>query len=232
MLIAPDVYFYCFSPGFSSTGEYFSSNTIILGREEKIIIDPGVSVFWPELKKKIEADGLDPAGFKMTLLTHCHPDHLDAGRILSRDYGLPLAMSAPEAEFLKNGTDFFFDSWKLPKPAEPPLALPAGSFKLGDQRLDLYLTPGHSPGGFSIHWPDRKLLIVGDTYFPGTIGAIDYPGGSPADMYVSVALLEALPEVELVLCGHCEAIKGRARVLTNYEMLNAEIAAKKAAGII
>ncbi len=77
----------------------------------------------------------------------------------------------------------------------------------------------------------KKLLIVGDTYFPGTIGAIDYPGGSGRDMYASVARLAALEEVEIVLCGHCPAIVGRGAVLANYGRLEAEIKAKKAAGI-
>ncbi len=62
---------------------------------------------------------MNPADFKMTLMTHCHPDHIDAAGLLSRDYGLPLAMSAPEASFFRTGTDFFFNSWQMAKPAGP-----------------------------------------------------------------------------------------------------------------
>ena len=229
MLIAPDVYFYCFGP-YGQPGE-FSSNAAVLGGAEKIIVDPGAGFYWPELKRQIEADGLDPAGFKMALFTHSHPDHMEAGRLLSSEYGLPLAISKPEAEFFQNQGPWFYGNWNRPVPDFTLVELDEGPLGLADPGLRLYLTPGHTPGGLSLYWPERKLLIVGDTYFPGTIGAIDYPGGSGAAMYASVALLETLAEVEIVLCGHFEALVGRERILANYELLNAEIREKKTAGI-
>jgi len=229
MLIAPDVYFYCFGP-YGEPGE-FSSNAVVLGGPEKIIVDAGACFYWPALKKKMAADGLDPAEFKMALFTHSHPDHMEAGRILSSEYGLPLALSGIEAEFFRTQAAWFYEQYNLPVPDLPLVELDEGPLGLADTGLRIYLTPGHSPGGLSLHWPERKLLVVGDTYFPGTIGAIDYPGGSGAAMYASVALLESLEEVETVLCGHFEALVGRDKILANYELLNAEIKEKKAAGI-
>jgi glyoxylase-like metal-dependent hydrolase (beta-lactamase superfamily II) len=229
MLIAPDVHFYCFGP-FGQLGE-FSSNAIVLSGAEKIIIDPGAGFYWPVLKKKIEHDGLDPAEFKMALFTHSHPDHMDAGRFLASAYGLPLRISHAEAAFFQKEAEWFYQRWNLSVPEVSLNGLAPGPLGLVDPGLRLYATPGHTPGGLSLHWPKRKLLIVGDTYFPGTIGAIDYPGGSGSAMYASVALLEELDDVEIVLCGHGEAIVGRDRVQANYELLNAEIKQKKAAGI-
>jgi glyoxylase-like metal-dependent hydrolase (beta-lactamase superfamily II) len=232
MLIAPDVYFYCFecSETFGPPGE-FSSNAVVLGGSEKIIVDVGIGFHWPELKKKIEADGLDPAEFKMALFTHCHPDHMEAGRFLHSEYGLPLALSGIEADFFRSRGACFYENLNLTVPDFPLVELDEGPLGLAGPGIRLYLTPGHSPGGLSLHWPERKLLIVGDTYFPGTIGAIDYPGGSGAAMYASVALLEGLDGVETVLCGHFGALVGRDRILANYDLLNAEIKEKKAAGI-
>ena len=229
MLLAPDVYFYCFGP-FGQMGE-FSSNAVVLGGPEKIIIDAGAGFYWPELKRKMADDGLDPAELKMALFTHSHPDHMEAGRFLSSEYGLPLALSEIEAGFFRSQGAWFYEKWNTPVPDFSLVELDEGPLGLAGAGLRVYLTPGHSPGSLSLHWPEKKLLVVGDTYFPGTIGAIDYPGGSGAAMYASVALLESLKDVETVLCGHFGALVGRDEILANYELLNAEIKEKKVAGI-
>jgi glyoxylase-like metal-dependent hydrolase (beta-lactamase superfamily II) len=101
-----------------------------------------------------------------------------------------------------------------------------------NHQFKLFLSPGHTPGSMCLHWPARELLVTGDVYFPGTIGAIDLFGGSPSGMYRSVKILNGLRDVDLVLCGHGAPIEGRAAVEDNYRLLFEEIADKKARGIV
>lgn len=233
MRISQSVYFYPTSDRLDFSDEYLSSNAVLIDGPEKLLIDPGFPRRWPELKNLIEADGLAPAGIKTVLFSHSHPDHLEAGPVVAGECRADLALSGPELDFLKNaGQEFFPPPNRIGLIDYPYTVLEEGGFDFGGHRLELFLTPGHSPGGLTLHFPAEKVLAVGDLYFPGTIGAIDMPGGCPGEMYASVGRLQSLAGVESVLCGHGPAILGRENVLANYELLNAEIAEKIAAGII
>jgi len=234
MRLSQSVYFYPTSDKLDFSEENFSSNAVLIDGPKKLLLDPGRPGRWPELKKLIEADGLNPAEISMVLFSHSHADHLEAGRLLAAEYGFELALAEPEISFLRSsqGREFFSPADYPSVAAGPYTPLREGLWNFGGRPLELLLTPGHSPGGLSLFFPAEKVLAVGDLYFPGTIGAFHYPGGRPGDMYASVARLEALAGVETVLCGHGPAIVGRAAVLANYERLNKEIAAKKAAGIL
>lgn len=231
MYLAPSLYFYP-GTGYDSPGGV-EANTIIIDGPEKLIIDPGPEIRWPERAAAIRADGLDPADLTLALFTHSHPDHLEAGFILERDYGAALALHRLEHEYLAGEGGLLF-----PGAGSPPAAghifrfLEEGVFTFGGHDFQLFLTPGHSPGGICLYWPEGRLLATGDLYFPGTIGAFDLPGGRPRDMYDSVERMAALAGVETVICGHCPPIFGRENIQANYGRLRAEIAGKKAAGRI
>ncbi|UCF91227.1 MAG: MBL fold metallo-hydrolase, partial [Desulfobacterales bacterium] len=46
----------------------------------------------------------------------------------------------------------------------------------GQITLSVIHTPGHTPGGISLHTDGH--VFVGDTLFAGSIGRTDFPGGS------------------------------------------------------
>ncbi len=230
MNLAPFLYFY---PGTGyDAPEGVNANAIIIDGPEKMIIDPGLGSRWPERAAAIRADGLDPAGLTLALFTHSHPDHMEAGLILERDYGTTLALHRLEREYLAGGGGLFFPDSGRFAANRAFRFLEEGSLAFGGHGFQLFLTPGHSPGGLSLYWPEGRLLVAGDLYFPGTIGAFDLPGGRPRDMYDSIERVEALAGVETVVCGHCPPIFGRGNIEANYGRLRAEIAEKKAAGFI
>jgi glyoxylase-like metal-dependent hydrolase (beta-lactamase superfamily II) len=58
------------------------------------------------------------------------------------------------------------------------------TIKVGEIRIKVIHTPGHSPDGICLLF-DNKLL-TGDTLFVGECGRTDLPGGSAQDMYHSL----------------------------------------------
>jgi len=73
---------------------------------------------------------------------------------------------------------------------------------LGDRRLEIVATPGHTPDAISLFDPADGLLFTGDTYYPGTIW-LYRPETDLAAYDRSVRRLAALaPQVKVVLGSH------------------------------
>ena len=49
---------------------------------------------------------------------------------------------------------------------------------IGNEKLDVYFCPGHTPGHIIFFNSNSKLAIVGDVLFNGSIGRTDLPGGN------------------------------------------------------
>ncbi|MDR1607811.1 MAG: MBL fold metallo-hydrolase [Deltaproteobacteria bacterium] len=213
MQLSPSIYFYPFSSGLEN-----NCNTIVLTGPETTIIDPGHKHLWPSLRAKMLDDGLNPADLKLALFTHCHPDHMEAGQILEEEYGVIQAMSSVEKEFYDGPGQGFFQWMGLDAPTGYIGRLvDEGPLNLGDKTVDLYLTPGHSPGGICLHWPEEGLLVTGDVIFAHSFGRVDFPGGGLAELTKSVQKLKALPKVETLLPGHGPAIMGAKAIQDNFK---------------
>jgi glyoxylase-like metal-dependent hydrolase (beta-lactamase superfamily II) len=223
MKLAENIYFYPDDPSCDAGG--LNAGAVIVAGEPCLIIDPGSAPRLPSLIRRMTDDGLDPARLGLALFTHSHPDHLGAGRALRDRYGTIPAMHGLETAFYAGA------GCRSPRPSparEDFIELEEGEFRYGGHRFHLHLSPGHSPGSLTLHWPEAKLLVVGDVYFSGTFGATDMPGGSEPAMFDTLKKLERLNDVELVLCGHGPAITGREAIEKNYRTLAEEVAMKKA----
>lgn len=245
MRLRDDVYFYPSKSGMDFSGE-INCNSVLIAGKRHMLIDPGVSKHWGELKDEIAADGIDLADIGLVFCTHSHPDHAEAACRAAGEAGADLLMALAELDFIVMGGICFYyrtvDGVYIKVEGNMPVfdvpdtslfikGFP-GPFFYQDNQFKLFLTPGHTPGSMCLHWPDRGLLVTGDVYFPGTIGAIDLFGGSPRGMCNSVRLLSGLTDVDLVLCGHGPPVEGRQAVVENYRQLFQEIEDKKARGII
>ena len=145
--------------------------------------------------------------------THFHYDHIGHENRIPLGPGMVLP-----------GLRYFVNDLSLPgyiheterATAAMQIGLAPGSLKplsdgdvlsVGDVRLRIIHTPGHSPGGMtivaSLGGTDR-LALTGDTVFPGSCGRLDLPGSSVEAMYGSLqALSEALGDDSLPLFpGH------------------------------
>lgn len=69
--------------------------------------------------------------------------------------------------------------------------------------IDVYFTPGHSPGHVSYSIPEHSALFSGDVLFQGSIGRTDLPGGDTQTLLDSIAMLvDKLPPETAVFPGH------------------------------
>jgi hydroxyacylglutathione hydrolase len=169
--------------------------------KKAILIDPGAE------GKKIHRWILDKdLKIEYILLTHGHVDHIGAVDELRGLLGEVLVgIHAKDAEMLTDGRK------NLSSYFGPELVLQSADFLLedgqeliiGNKRLSVISTPGHTPGG--VCFLSSEGLISGDTLFAGAIGRYDFPGGSFKQLLKGVnEKLLILPEDTLVFPGHGE----------------------------
>lgn len=114
--------------------------------------------------------GLDPADIKTVVVTHGHGDHYGGASYLLARYGARIAMS--EQDWLLTETKLDLD---LPDWGRPPLrdiALKDGDVvSLGDTKVDILLTPGHTPGTITLAFDVKqggkthRAMLWGGTAF-------------------------------------------------------------------
>ena len=158
-----------------------------------LIVDPG-----DDADLLVSAAKSFPFEHCAILLTHAHVDHIGA---------VPEVKKVLNAEFvyLAKGDEAMY---KSPEnhilPYLPPVAdLPETTDNWPYKNIKRLFTPGHSQGGSCFYFPERKLLISGDTLFAGSVGRTDLPGGSFATLEESIRkTLLTLPEETVVYPGH------------------------------
>lgn len=76
--------------------------------------------------------------------------------------------------------------------------------EIGSVQAEVLHTPGHTPGSVCLRLvtEGERVLFTGDTLFAGSMGRIDLPGGSEADMVKSLARLARLTGEYHVCPGH------------------------------
>ena len=189
------------------SGAAFDGNVYLILDEKPILVDAGMMAA-PTLRniKKL----IDPQKIEMIVLTHCHHDHSGAAPELKAATGARLLLSEKEVGAV--GDDLASVAYLFGQQApqyEVDQTLKEGMvLDIGEWKLEVMETPGHSQGSLCLYEPRAKVLFSGDTVFPdGNIGRTDMYGGSTPDLVASIERLTAL-DVEIMYPGHME-ITGR-----------------------
>jgi glyoxylase-like metal-dependent hydrolase (beta-lactamase superfamily II) len=181
-------------------------NTYILYNELKecIIIDPG-SYFDEEkdaMKTFIEQKQLVP---KMLLNTHSHLDHVFGNKFIAETYNLTLQLHEKEKTVLEfapvSGLKYNmpFDNYT----GELIFIKEGDTIILGTDELEIFDTPGHSPGSIIFYCRKQNFVISGDVLFQRSIGRTDLPGGDHQTLLNSIIKkLMVLPDETKVYSGH------------------------------
>jgi glyoxylase-like metal-dependent hydrolase (beta-lactamase superfamily II) len=191
-------------------------NSFYFGEPFNILFDPGLKNYTDQLLNLMEADGIDIEKISYVINTHSHPDHIE-GNVNFTKYDIPVGMHKDEIKFLKEiGADFFqmmgmdFSEYKY------DLELQEGRLQIGDHELEVYKTPGHSPGSVCIYWREKKVLVCGDLVFEKSFGRFDFPGGNAELLKESIKRVAQL-DIEHLLPGHMDIISGKEKVLNNFK---------------
>jgi len=184
----------------------FSENTYVLSNEhgECIIFDPGMyqSSEEQELEGYLTAYKLKPV---LLINTHCHIDHIMGNTYCAEKYGLSLQAHALEKQVLDMGITSanLYGLHYNPSVDISHYLTENDSIVLGEDRLDIFFTPGHSPGSLSFYNAKQNFVIAGDVLFRNSIGRADLPGGDYDTLINSIKTkLLTLPGNTTVYSGH------------------------------
>ena len=139
--------------------------------------------------------------------THGHPDHISAAPGLADDMGVDWFLNSADDYLILSGNGLL-DYFKLPRIMgnyKKPKNISVGSVEiLPGVTMDIFESPGHTPGGLMFYFPQYKVLLVGDTLFQDSVGRYDLPGGNEKDLFKSIHKLYDmnLDEDVYVVHGH------------------------------
>ncbi|MEU0396915.1 MBL fold metallo-hydrolase [Streptomyces sp. NPDC006208] len=144
--------------------------------DELTLIDAGNRDSAPLIETAIRGAGLDPAGLRRIVLTHCHRDHVGAAGELAERYGaevLAHRLDAPVVRGEEPVPEPVLLDWEVPL-YERGLTVPPAPPTRVDRELEdgevldfgggavVVHSPGHTDGSIGIHLPYRGVLFTGD----------------------------------------------------------------------
>lgn len=187
---------------------------LLLGEEKAVLIDTGLGI-----------DNIKRITDQLTTLpidvftTHVHTDHIGSHEEFERIY-----VHDRDKDWLVNGIkglsieqirkdisrditlpipETFNPNTYKPFQGEPSGLLKDGDiFELGNRRLIIYHTPGHSPGHISIFDETNGYLFTGDLLYNETPIYAFYPSTNPVDLVNSLEKISKIPNVSMVYGSH------------------------------
>lgn len=162
------------------------------------LVDPGA-----EADRLLSVAADEGAEVEMILLTHAHLDHLGGVAAAARRTGAPVYLNSEDRPLYdaapEQGRSFGLD---LERPPAPDHELADGqTVRIGNERLEVRHTPGHSPGHVTL--VGDGFAIVGDCVFAGSIGRTDLPGGDMTTLMTSIRdKILTLPDDTILYTGH------------------------------
>jgi len=160
-------------------------------------VDPGDEA--AKILKKLEGlktSGGAPVQVKYLLHTHGHLDHIGAARgVKEGSGGLPRILlhraDEPLYQNLVQQGQLFGIQYEQPLPVDEYLE-DGQELKIGDLKVSVLHTPGHSPGSVCLRLHEdsglgaAESLFSGDTLFQGSVGRTDLWGADQAQMFSSI----------------------------------------------
>jgi glyoxylase-like metal-dependent hydrolase (beta-lactamase superfamily II) len=181
-------------------GELMVNAYIVAWKEtlDAVIIDPGGET--ERILDRIQELNLNILSI---INTHGHGDHIGGNGEMVEALQKPLMIGRYDAAMLTDSNRNMSAPFGMPMTSPPADKLldEGDVIEIGDAKLEIFHTPGHSPG--SIVLAGDGFAIVGDLLFAGSIGRTDFPGGS-FDMLVKMVREKVFPLGDdcLVLPGH------------------------------
>jgi glyoxylase-like metal-dependent hydrolase (beta-lactamase superfamily II) len=189
-------------------------NSYLIQGSKTILIDPGHLHLFDHVRLGLYDLGFTPEGVDLVMITHGHPDHLEAATLFKTP--TLITLSQTEWGFIQEYAGRH--GWNGTNGLEPDFFLQEGEVTMGDQLFQVMITPGHSPGSLCLYWPEHKALFTGDLIFSQGIGRTDLPGGNGSQLKNSIERLTSL-DIDYLLSGHGEVLQGRKAIEANFKTI-------------
>lgn len=183
---------------------------LMCGTEKAVLIDTGLGV--SNIRSVVDSLTTLPI---MAVTTHAHWDHIGGHKYfediavheaekewLSVRFPIPLQvvkrnLMCKPCDFPK---DFMLEDYQI-FTRTPQYILHDGDYlDLGNRKLMVIHTPGHSPGHCCFYEMDREYLFSGDLIYKGCLDAF-YPSTDPQLFFQSVRKIQNL-SINRILPGH------------------------------
>ncbi|CAL6023050.1 Hydroxyacylglutathione_hydrolase [Hexamita inflata] len=174
-----------------------------LSSNSAVLVDPG------DRSEKIQ-NCISTYDFKVThiLLTHAHFDHIFGCGFFKSLFPSAKLLVHPNEIPIWTANNEFALKFGVKTP-EDYINQPDGTFidgeiiQIGQSKLEVVLTPGHTPGSVCFLDKEEKIAVTGDTLCGQGIGRTDFPGGNAQQMRDSITKLKNILENEYVIYpGH------------------------------
>jgi hydroxyacylglutathione hydrolase len=168
------------------------------GNRQALLIDPG-------LESEGIYDVLHEEGLELSAIvnTHGHFDHVCGNAFFKAKTGAPVLIHREDVAMMRQAAQQALTfGFQVPTPPLPDRLLGEGDdVVVGESRMRVLHTPGHTPGGICLY--GDGFAFVGDTLFAGSIGRTDLVGGSIEVLLASIrSKLLSLPDETAVYPGH------------------------------
>jgi len=181
---------------------------VLTGPDGKLLIDAGFAGARPQITNALASINSDP--IKHLINTHWHFDHTDGNEWL-HSAGAAILAHTNTRKHLSTTTRV--EGWNFTFDPAPAGAIPAEVFddertlKLNGTTIALkHYAPAHTDSDISVHFTDRDILHVADTFWNGYYPFIDYSTGGSIDGMIRATEtnLAKVSDTTIVIPGHGE----------------------------
>lgn len=186
-----------------NTGGVVGTNCFLIADDETkqaVLFDAPDHTIAPLLDEAAQR-GFDVIGL---WLTHGHFDHIaDHAEVTARfPNARVLIHPLDEPKLIDPRSRLFELPFKIPPRKADAYVEDGQELAIGNLKVRVIFTPGHSPGHVMYHIPSEEVLVGGDLIIGGAVGRTDFPDSDHAALERSIQKVMKLPMTTRLLPGH------------------------------
>jgi len=178
--------------------------------EKIVLIDAGTGENMKLVRRRLSEIGISAKDIDLLINTHGHYDHAGGDVYFSAE-GRPVACHELEVEMIETGNPDLTASslfGRRMRGIRVSRKLREGDLiELGQSRLRVFHTPGHTAGSISLFEEEKRILFCGDLIFEEGVGRTDLPTGNAAQLLNSIRRIARLGP-KRILPGHGPEFEG------------------------